>query len=135
MALPRPPTRTGCSVPKLPPKPSPAVRLSRDIYETLHLHALAFGGIGGGSYQDHKGLPLCAIGMLRAADRAPFEDKETVHAADVMLVRAWGAGVTPGENDAAVERANLAKGKKGRARHDRVPFEEWCAAIEATPVD
>lgn len=111
----------------------PRVVLAPDIYDTLELSALAFGGIGAGrflkgepapEYEAQGAAPVCAIGHAIAAGvcARPWEFRSRT-----------GFGAL--ENDTAVYRINTRKGKTGEAR---VTFEEWCAELnvvrgEVTP--
>jgi hypothetical protein len=91
--------------------------LPADVYDTLELSALAYGGIGGGMYFEYgaadfrpKG-PLCAIGHIAFA--MPGEPPDNTWDAVDLL---WPIDST--DNDRAV-------GKSG----NRISFAEWCRRL------
>lgn len=94
--------------------------LPADVYDTLELSALAYGGVGGGWHFDSREqppTPLCAYGHAAFADALPRND----------VTRALGdAGIGPFGNDDAVARINE---RRGKFCYARVSFEEWCQAL------
>lgn len=107
----------------------PTITIPADIYDTLELSALAFGGIGAGTFTslDDAGLvPFCALGHLGSGTSIGYE--HDYRAARVALREAFGeAGYTVTmANDAAVREINL---RKGNPTAVRVTFEEWCEEL------
>jgi hypothetical protein len=107
--------------------------LPADVYDTLELSALAFGGIGAGQfaqklpgeqYQPGRqdvasghGAPYCVLGHAAAAESLEFRwDNGPV-------TRALAdADLTFCDNDDAVCAINS---RRGREQYDRVTFKQW----------
>jgi hypothetical protein len=107
---------------------SKPIVLPADVYDTLHFSALAFGGIGGGSLEDHATMPpepRCFIGHLEAAgvpvDRPKLYGQHPIY------------GITADDSDNAVVEVNRTLGNVrtyGRRSYwARIPFEEWCRRL------
>lgn len=77
--------------------------LPADVYDTLELSALAYGGIGGGFYFSH-GIPCCPLGHARAAG--------------ILWRELFAADINECVNDHALGDAG-----------QRVSFEEWCRRL------
>lgn len=85
--------------------------LPADVYDTLELSALAYGGIGGRDWTDRHDRPLCVMG--HAIEAAPdFRSEYTPFYK--ALVR---ANIHLATNDAAVPSRR------------RVSFREWCRRL------
>lgn len=100
--------------------------LPADVFDTLELSALAFGGIGKGRYFDFAGdkvvAPVCIIGHgYCAASKSgfPFDHSD----AEVILTALYNAGITVGVNDDAV-------GGDGS-----IDFPEWCKRLNVVRGD
>lgn len=99
--------------------------LPSDVYDTLELSALAFGGIGGGVWYEYEaerdprtGLskivaPVCAIGHWEFA-RGKYNRAMALH------------DITTDESDNAVVSINKRRRRDG---YQRVTFERWCAEL------
>lgn len=95
--------------------------LPADVYDALELSALAYGGIGAGSWSqwggDMAGAPYCAFG------HAGHLDAFGCHTVAEALADARIGVCT---NDNAVIRINTRAGMPGM---NRVSFEDWCAEL------
>lgn len=99
--------------------------LPADVYDTLELAALAYGGVGQGSWTtvgvDGEVVPVCAHGLAEFADNTAFLD----HSSPLRMALRL-AGVTIEANDTTV--------RNWQARHKansltRMPWDEYCAAL------
>ncbi len=115
-------------------KPNPvALVLPADIYDTLELSALAFGGIGGGkwlvseyvgdnraSFADNlfETVPCCLEGHCDYATLAEYNGGSELNAEiEQLLYENDGGPISPIVfNDTLVERINRARGKPDTAR-------------------
>lgn len=110
--------------------------LAADLYDTLELVALVYGGIGGGAFfkgdasmSDPGAEPCCVHGLARLApDVHAWLDREEIREA------LFSAGIGYSVNDHAVRRINYRKGEDETAnvltsRMPRVTFAEWCAEL------
>jgi hypothetical protein len=94
--------------------------LPADVYDTLELSALAYGGIGAGHYFDYGDLtrpkaPRCAFGhayLATTTSGRAFDWAEN-QLTDALTM----ADISPQDNDAAVGAA------------ERIPFAEWCRRL------
>lgn len=90
--------------------------LPADVFDTLELSALAYGGIGAGAFFIYDG-PCCIHGHAYEAEGN----------GDVGISLALRfAGIHPAVNDCAVNRINERKHKKCESR---VSFAEWCEEL------
>jgi hypothetical protein len=92
--------------------------LPADVYDTLELMALAYGGIGAGVdfHISNGGLcPVCVYGLARDANEAVSEHSE-------LTIALGNAGITRRTNDFAVYAIN-------DHTSSRVPFEAWCEKL------
>lgn len=89
--------------------------LPPDVYDALEFSALAFGGIGAGSWGEPD-YPVCSIGHLVAAEVPGVN----------LMSRPPVVPVSEDENDDAVRRINRRKKKSGTSR---VTFSEWCREL------
>lgn len=96
--------------------------LPADVYDTLELSALVWGGIGADAYHDDRGCPLCVYGHAYSA----VGPGETSTPASVLSAFTNSRPISTGNNDHAVHAINRRKGTHLRAR---VTFEEWCAEL------
>jgi hypothetical protein len=88
----------------------PKFRLPPEVFDALHLSALANGGIGHGVWYDNfTGAPVCPIGLLGWAD-------------GIETPREWVANEAYGLNVTAVDMAMVDAG-------DRVSFERFCELV------
>lgn len=113
---------------------SPSVKprvLPADIYDTLELSALAYGGIGAERLAvGRANRPFCAMGHLWAASTADFSwDGGPL---PIPVLAAWDAGIGGAVNDNAVRRINE---RKKRPKCSRVSFAEWCAELRVERAD
>ena len=88
----------------------PRFRLPPEVFDALHLSALAHGGIGRSDYIDNQDAPVCYIGHL--ASLGVVEDH--------MVIEPFGFGET--ENDSSLRVAGVGRG-------ERTPFERWCELV------
>jgi len=96
--------------------------LDADVYDTLELSALEWGGIGARHYYDYgDNSPWCAIGQAHFAG-IPI----TVPVPGSCVFGLIGGVITPAQSDAAVARI---KRRCGGRVYDRVPFADWCAEL------
>lgn len=98
--------------------------LPADVYDALEFSALAFGGIGAGSYWgecrgEEIDKPMCAIGHRWAI--APGEGEDSVTWAAFV-----SADIEEYVNDAAVRAINA---RLGKPQDSRVTFEQWCKEL------
>jgi hypothetical protein len=96
--------------------------LPADVYDTLELMALAYGGIGAGmDFRISNGrlFPLCVFGLARDAAQV---DPSFPSSASELTIALGNAGITRRTNDFAVYAIN-------DHTSSRVPFEAWCEKL------
>jgi hypothetical protein len=104
------------------------------ILAFIHLQALAWGGIGSGSFNEDvlagqgEGAPLCVHGLCRAYDNPLVSPEDGEEALDALRA----AGIFFQENDQAVSRARK---RLGLPKDARIPFEEWAAELNVVPME
>lgn len=101
-------------------------KLPRDVYEALHLSALASKGIGKDVFETRGVGPVCGIGHARwveaLVDNYDGEVERTLKNVNISI----------GTNDFAVSSYNR---KMGRPHNKHLTFEEWCSELNVIPVD
>lgn len=92
--------------------------LPADVYDTLELSALVYGGIGGAEMfeRDDSTVPICLMGHAGAAQNTCWAYDSPMWQA----IHKAGVGVTA--NDYAVRTINT---RRGRPPYARVPFKAW----------
>lgn len=122
-----------------PASTTKAIVLDADVYDTLELVALAYGGIGAGEWfkgdgmrNDDDAVPCCVHGMAMLAIGYTSEFEPASHA--FVLEEALGdAGIKYNNNDRAVRNINMRRGRATMSTPAfalaRVPFAEWCAEL------
>lgn len=108
-------------------EPKQPVRvLPADVYDTLELSALAYGGIGAQRFYDQDypvGEPYCAFGHAYFASGSTDSPYMTDNKITAALVK---AGIYVADNDKAVRRYNT---QLGRHPNARIPFDDWCRIL------
>jgi hypothetical protein len=99
--------------------------LPADVYDTLELSALAYGGIGGGRFHDKRGAPYCVRGHAAAA--ASSSDKDWYPRGGPVNEALTDAGLGLAPNDRAVHSLNARR--DGAWLNRRVRFEDWCKEL------
>jgi hypothetical protein len=105
------------------------------ILAFIHLQALAWGGIGAGSFTtepdswDKDGDPLCVHGLCRANSNPLVDELDGGLEARNALI---DAGIYFAENDRAVRRVQK---RLGLPKDARIPFEEWAAELNVVPME
>lgn len=95
--------------------------LPADVYDTLELSALAYGGIGAGrAFDCPDGDPVCISGHIYFA-AADLNDEEEMRNALLL-----GHEAPIDVNDPAVRRINR---RRGAPLNARVPFDLWRAEL------
>lgn len=97
----------------------PRFRLPPEVFDALHLSALAFGGMGCGDWEDCNGAPLCARGHAMKLDT----DERAAGRTELVFPKVHGAGISIVVNDGALEDAGV------RRYSERIPFERWCELV------
>ncbi len=101
------------------------------LYDTLHLAALANGGIGAyRDFADKKGqCPVCAHGLVVFAQGKGKGPEEP----GILCHLLYDCNIQRGTNDAAILAINARKGNDINDWANDVPakvtFEEWCAEL------
>ena len=118
--------------------------LAPEVFDTLELTALAFGGIGRGEWfarktdtepGDDQNCPVCAHGIalfaedVKVPQGSTYSDRQTQSAISRALS---DAGIGIFTNDDAVSRINDRLGRDGNAR---VTFEQWATQLNVVRGD
>lgn len=114
--------------------------LPADVYDTLELSALAFGGIGAGDFWDGVAIddaknraPCCVFGHAAFSEDPPTGIYHTYFPPSTEVSIAMDeSGLTVDTNDAAVQAIN---GRKAALWDARVSFDEWCRELGVTRGD
>jgi hypothetical protein len=107
----------------------PRRKLPPDVYDTIELMALAFGGIGGGRdflFNPNSGetCPWCVYGLARASDPAADFNSKVALILETFLGRC--------DNDEAVAAIN---NRLGRDPGVRVTFKRWAKQLNVVRGD
>lgn len=118
--------------------PQPPRVLPPDVYDTLELAALAYGGVGAGRFFDDSttrrldkaSVPYCIHGMAYVAGDFRYTD-DTLDDGDVQTISnaLHAVGISFIVHDMAVRAINARHGKTGLQRNERVPFAAWCREL------
>lgn len=103
------------------------IRLNADLFMALGLSAEAHGGVGGVTWTDANGQPMCAEGLACWLDGGKPDSDGSIQAAveaspTVQEIRS--VGLTAFRNDCFLPTL-----KQGRAILDRIPFGRWCELV------
>lgn len=97
---------------------SDTIKLRPELFDALHLSALANGGIGCGPYFRPDSTPCCAYGHALWLDTKPDVCLDTRLTYELYSVGLYAVS----RNDVRLSRAGVPDG-------ETVPFERWCAIV------
>lgn len=99
------------------------ITLQKDIFDTLDLVALVYGGVGAAADYDYgtENKPCCIHGLAAEAEGVPWPLPSEVETALVT------AGIGRKKNDEAVRAINARKGANPHARVDFIT--EYCPEL------